>query len=79
MRLARVAEARAVPFSSHLSPDYSAHVLAATPTRHWLEYMDWGQDLLADPLLPVAGFTTPRDAPGTGVEWNETAVARCLV
>jgi mandelate racemase len=79
MRLARVAEARAVPFSSHLSPDYSAHVLAATPTRHWLEYMDWGQDLLADPLVPVRGFTTPRELPGTGVEWNETAIARCLV
>jgi mandelate racemase len=79
MRLARVAEARAVPVSSHLSPDYSAHVLAATPTRHWLEYMDWGQDLLADPLVPVKGVTTPRDAPGTGVEWNETAIARCLV
>jgi mandelate racemase len=79
MRLARVAEARAVPFSSHLSPDYAAHVLAATPTRHWLEYMDWGQDLLADPLVPVAGVTVPRDTPGTGVEWNEAAVARCLV
>jgi mandelate racemase len=79
MRLARVAEARAVPFSSHLSPDYSAHVLAATPTRHWLEYMDWGQDLLADPLVPRQGFTTPRDLPGTGVEWNEAAIARCLV
>ncbi len=49
MRLARVAEARAVPFSSHLSPDYSAHVLAATPTKHWLEFMDWGQDLIRDP------------------------------
>ena len=79
MRLARVAEARAVPFSSHLSPDHSAHVLSATPTRHWLEFMDWGQDLLADPLVPVKGFTTPRDAPGTGVEWNEKAIARCLV
>jgi mandelate racemase len=79
MRLARAAEARAVPLSSHLSPDYSAHVLAATPTRHWLEYMDWGQDLLADPLLPVKGYTTPRDTPGTGVEWNEAAIARCLV
>jgi mandelate racemase len=79
MRLARVAEARAVPFSSHLSPDYSAHVLPATPTRHWLEYMDWGQDLLADPLVPVKGFTTPREAPGTGVEWNEQAIASCLV
>ena len=79
MRLARVAEARAVPFSSHLSPDYSAHVLAATPTRHWLEFMDWAQDLLVDPLLPVKGFTTPRDTPGTGLEWNEKAIAPCLV
>jgi mandelate racemase len=79
MRLARVAEARAIPFSSHLSPDYSAHVLAATPTRHWLEFMDWAQDLMRDPLLPVKGYTTPREAPGTGVEWNEAAIARCLV
>ena len=68
MRLARVAETRAVPFSSHLSPDYSAHVLAATPTRHWLEFMDWGQDLLVDPLVPVKGFTTPRAGHRTRVE-----------
>ena len=79
MRLARVAEARAVPFSSHLSPDYSAHVLAATPTKHWLEFMDWGQDLIRDPLLPVKGFTTPPDTPGTGIEWNEAAIAPHLV
>jgi mandelate racemase len=79
MRLARVAEARAVPFSSHLSPDYSAHVLAATPTSHWLEFMDWGQDLIADPLVPTRGLVTPPPRPGTGVEWNEKAVARCLL
>ncbi len=79
MRLARVAEARAVPFSSHLSPDYSAHVLAATPTKHWLEFMDWGQDLTQDPLVPVKGYTTPRDTLGTGLEWNEKAIAPCLV
>ena len=41
--------------------------------------MDWGQDLLADPLLPSKGTTTPRDTPGTGVEWNEAAIARYLV
>jgi mandelate racemase len=79
MRLARVAQARAVPFSSHLSPDYSAHVLAATPTKHWLEFMDWGQDLLQHPLVPVKGFTTPRETPGTGLEWNERAIAPCLI
>jgi mandelate racemase len=79
LRLARIAEAHSLPFSSHLSPDFSAHVLAATPTKHWLEFMDWGQDLMLDPLLPVQGFTTPRDRPGTGVEWNEREIARCLL
>jgi mandelate racemase len=79
MRLAPIAEARAIPFSSHLSPDVSAHVLPATPTRHWLEYMDWGQDLMLDPLLPSKGFTTPRDKPGTGVDWNEKAIAPLLL
>ena len=79
MRLARVAEVRAVPFSSHLSPDYSAHVLAATPTKHWLEFMDWGQDLMVNPLVPVKGMTTLRETPGTGLEWNEKAIASCLV
>jgi mandelate racemase len=79
MRLARVAEARAIPFSSHLSPDHSAHVLAATPTKHWLEYMDWGQDLIRDPLLPIKGFTTPPNTPGTGIEWNEGTIAPHLV
>ena len=79
MRLARVAEARSIPFSSHLSFDFSAHVLAATPTKHWLEFMDWGQDLTMDPLLPVKGLTTPGDRPGTGVEWNEKAIAAVLI
>ena len=74
MRLARVAEARAVPFSSHLSPDYSAHVLAATPTKHWLEFMDWAPGpACGDPLLPVEAASRRRATrPGTGVEWNET-------
>jgi mandelate racemase len=79
MRLAAVAEAHAIPVSSHLSPDFSAHVLAATPTRHWLEFMDWGQDLIEAPLLPEKGFTRPSDTPGTGVSWNERMVARCLI
>lgn len=79
MRLARIADAHAMPFSSHLSPDVSAHLLAATPTRHWLEFMDWGQDLIRDPLVPDKGVVVPRETPGAGIEWNETAIARHLV
>lgn len=79
MRTARAAESVAMPLSSHLSPEYSVHVLAATPTRHWLEFMDWSQDLLLDPLLPDKGFVAPRDTPGAGVDWNEAALAKVLI
>jgi hypothetical protein len=34
---------------------------------------------MADPLVPVKGFTTPRDTPGTGLEWNEKAIAPYLI
>lgn len=79
LRLARVAEQNAIPFSSHLSPDYSAHVMTATPTGHWLEFMDWGHDVLQDPLVPVNGFAEPREAPGAGLEWKETELAKYVV
>ncbi len=75
-RLARVAEMAAVPFSSHLSPEYSVHALAATATRHWLEYMDWGQVVIKDPLVPQNGFVQPRTVSGAGIEWDEAAVLR---
>jgi mandelate racemase len=79
MRLAAIAQQHAVPFSSHLSPEYSAHVLAATPTRHWLEYMDWAQDLITDPVVPVKGIARPGTKPGAGVEFNEAALAKFVV
>jgi mandelate racemase len=79
MRLARIAEQNAVPFSSHLSPEFSAHVLAATPTRHWLEFMDWAQDLLVDPVVPVKGMVHPSDKPGAGIEFNEGALTKLVV
>jgi mandelate racemase len=79
MRLARVAEAHAIPVSSHLSPEYSAHLLAATPTRHWLEYMDWAQDLITTPVVPRLGVARPVEAPGAGVALREAALARYVV
>ena len=41
LRAAALAEAAGIPMSSHLYPEISAHLLAVTPTRHWLEYVDW--------------------------------------
>jgi mandelate racemase len=60
--------------SSHLFPEISAHLLAATPTAHWLEYVDWANPILEEPLRIVDGMATLNDKPGNGIRWREDAV-----
>lgn len=62
--------------SSHLFPEVSAHLLAATPTRHWLEYVDWANPILEEPLTVVDGMAVISNQPGNGLRWNEAAVAK---
>jgi mandelate racemase len=71
------AEAASIPMSSHLFIEASAHVLAVTPTRHWLEYLDVAGALLEEPNLVENGMVTAR-GPGFGMAWDEAAVKRCL-
>jgi mandelate racemase len=76
MRAASLAAAAKIPLSSHLLPEMSAALLAVSPTGHWLEYVDWAAAILAEPLRVVNGAVTPPNVPGSGVSWNEEAVAR---
>ena len=69
------AAAAAVPISSHLFVEASAHVLPVTPLAHYLEYLDLAGAVLADPPRPVDGRLTAR-GPGLGMDWDEAAVAR---
>jgi mandelate racemase len=73
------AQAAAMPVSSHLFPEVSAHLLAATPTRDRLEVVDWANPILAAPLEVRDGTVTLSDESGTGVRWDEAAVARYRV
>lgn len=75
MQAAGVAAARGIPISSHLMPEASAHVLAASPTCHWLEYVDWADVLLNEPLRIENGRAVPSDRPGSGLSWDDAAVA----
>jgi len=68
-----------VRLSSHLLPELSVHLLAVTPTRHWLEYVDWATPILAEPLPVKNGALTPPDRPGLGIRWDDAAVARYRV
>lgn len=51
---AALGAAHEVQLSSHLLPEIGAQLLSATPTAHWLEYVDWPEPLLATPLRVVA-------------------------
>jgi mandelate racemase len=78
LNVAGQADAASIPMSSHILPEASAHVLAVTPTAHWLEVLDFAAAILADPIQIVDGALTAR-GPGLGLEWNETAVAKYLI
>jgi mandelate racemase len=74
MRAAALGEAHCIPLSSHLWPEISAQLMCATPTAHFLEYADWWNPVLAEPLRIEHGMAIVEGIIGTGVAWNETAV-----
>jgi mandelate racemase len=78
LRAAGQAEAASIPVSGHTFVEASAHVLAVTPTCHWLEYLDIAGAVLAEPAEVRDGTVTAR-GPGLGIAWNEAAVARYAV
>jgi len=79
LRVAAITHAHGMEMSSHLFPEYSAHLLAVTPTAHWLEYMDWAVPIVAEPIQIRDGHALIPDRPGSGITWNEDAVKRYTV
>jgi mandelate racemase len=76
MRIAALAQVHGTPVSSHLWPELSAQLLAATPTGLWLEYANWWNPVLRQPLELREGHAWPSAGPGSGVEFDEAAVAK---
>ena len=75
-RAAELAAARGIKMSSHLYPEVSVHLLTVTPTAHWLEYVDWANAILEEPLRIVDGSAVISSRPGNGLTWNEDAVRK---
>ena len=78
LRAAALAEAHGLRVSNHLWPEISAQLLCVTPTAHWLEYADWWNVVVASPLEVRVGMAIPSVGVGSGVEWNEDGIRRCV-
>ena len=75
-RAAALAASHRIEMSSHLFPEVSVHLLAATPTCHFLEYVDWADKILQEPLRIVDGGAVAPQRPGNGLAWNTKAVEK---
>ncbi|HEX5278746.1 MAG TPA: enolase C-terminal domain-like protein [Micropepsaceae bacterium] len=76
MDAASLAADQGIAMSSHLFPEVSAHLLAATPSADWLEYVDWADAFVQEPLKIMDGMAIVPDRPGSGLEWDVRAVER---
>jgi mandelate racemase len=76
MRVAAMAEAARLPLASHLFPEISVHVLAASPTTHILEYMPWTQPILSEKLQIQDGSVIVPPHPGLGLVFDDDAIER---
>jgi mandelate racemase len=71
-----VATAHGIEMSSHLMPEISAHLLCATPTGHWLEYVDWADAIVQEPLIIRDGMVLTSETAGSGIAWDEAKLKR---
>jgi mandelate racemase len=79
LRAAALAQGAGAEMSSHLFPEVSCHLLAATPTCHWLEFVDWAEPVLKNPVELKNGHVLIPTRPGIGISWDEKAVKRFAI
>ena len=78
LHAAGVAAAQGIEMSSHLMPEVSTHLLCATPTGHWLEYVDWADAIVEEPLKIRDGMVLTPESVGSGISWDEAKLKRLV-
>ena len=79
LRASALAETYQIPMSSHIFEEFSCHLMAVTPTAHWLEKMGLADPILQEPLRYVDGAAVIPEGPGAGISWNEEAISRYAI
>jgi len=65
-----------VPITSHLFPEVSVQLLAASRGPGPLEWVTWLAPLLEEPLVVRGGLVAVPDRPGLGIAFDADAVRR---
>lgn len=70
LKVASLAESRAMRITPHVFHEISVHLMSVIPNGFWLEYVPWWDILFTQPLTLVDGHLTASELPGLGLEFN---------
>lgn len=76
LRTVGLADSAGLPVSSHLFPEVSSHLMCVTPNAHWIEYINLADPIMVEPVKISMGAIHPSHCPGSGITWDEDAIAR---
>ena len=76
MSSAAICGAGGIPISSHFYPEVGSHLMRVSQSAHWLEWLDWADEILLDPFNIENGHVQIPNKPGIGIEWNEKVVKK---
>jgi mandelate racemase len=79
LRAVPIAAAAGIQVSTHLYPEFAAHLMRATETAHWLEWQDWADPVVKEPFAIRDGKIEIPECSGVGIEWDEAAVKRYAI
>lgn len=74
LKAAAIAGAAGGPTSTHLYPEFAAHLMRVTETADWLAWQDWAEPVRQMPYDIRDGLPHIPGVPGIGLAWNEDAV-----
>ena len=76
LKVAGMAEAKGVPIAGHVIPEVHAHLLAAIPNGHMVEYMPRSEAIFKTHVKHEKSCLLAPTAPGIGLELDEAACAK---
>ena len=76
MKVAAMAEARAMRVTPHVFHEISVHLMSAVPNGFWLEYVPWWDVLFQRPPALADGHLTASERPGLGLDFDWDGIDR---
>lgn len=79
LRASALAQQFSRPLSSHLFQEFSAHLLAVSPSADWLERLDIAGAIIEPTLEFKDGHAVIPNLPGVGIVWRESQIDKFTV